>query len=79
MFFKNLINFFHNILLAAVLLLPDSPFQSIQLEYSGFVDVMSYINYFVPVGYILAILSAYVSAVLTYYGVRWALKLARYV
>lgn len=61
--------------------LPESPFHDIVSsgQLSGFSTIMGYINYFVPIGTILTILTIYLSAVLLWYGVRWIMRLAQYI
>ena len=54
--------------------LPDSPFNLLDMTpISGY---LTSINYFVPVSYMLSLLSAWTAAILTYYGyqciMRWA-------
>lgn len=65
----------------ALMLLPDSPFQNDGWVsgLQGFEKIMSYINYFIPVGTMVLITSAYISAVIVWYVVRWVLRLAQYI
>lgn len=62
-------------------ILPDSPFQSFDMEDGSnvFLDVMGFVNYFVPVGTMLGMLTTYLIAVGMWYVVRWALRLAQYI
>lgn len=69
----------HGLALAAVAVLPDSPIQTIGADWTGFHTIMRYINYFVPIGGMIAIFTAYLGAVLVYYGVRWVLRITRYI
>lgn len=65
---------------AVLMLLPDSPFQSITLDNLGVLsDVMGYINYFIPMAQILGFISLYISAIVIWYSVRWILRIARYI
>lgn len=65
----------------ALKLLPDSPFKHLGIndalnEYS---QMMGWINYFVPVGTMLGILTTYLTGVGLWYAVRWLLRLAQYI
>lgn len=63
-------------------LLPDSPIQNSDFltDMNGtFTNVMGYINYFVPVGTMLGIFTAYLTAVAVWYVVRWFMRLSRYI
>lgn len=64
-----------------LMVLPNSPIQSaeIDLNDSPFANVMSYINYFVPVGPMLAILTVYLTAVGIWYISRWILRVGKYI
>ncbi|MCP1187567.1 hypothetical protein [Paenibacillus sp. 1781tsa1] len=65
---------------AVLLLLPESPFASLKLAtMPGFADVMGWINYFVPIGPMLTLLTSYLGCVAIWYGVRWVLRLAQYI
>ncbi|SFT00874.1 hypothetical protein [Paenibacillus sp. 453mf] len=65
---------------AVLLLLPESPFANLSIDtVPAFVNVMSYINYFIPIGAILTIFTTYLASVLIWYGVRWVLRLAKYI
>ena len=63
-------------------LLPDSPIQNsgfvADLD-NTFVNVMGYINYFVPIGTMLGITVVYLTAVAVWYVVRWFMRLAKYI
>ena len=65
----------------ALFLLPDSPFQKEEwlIGLQGFEKIMSYINYFVPFGSMLIIMTVYITAVIMWYVVRWVLRLTRYI
>lgn len=56
------------------LILPDSPFQL--LTNSPISQYLGYINYFIPIDFMLDVLTAWLSAILVYYGyqilMRWA-------
>lgn len=59
---------------ALFLLLPSSPFQNIPSLDGTWI---SYINYFIPVGTILAHTALYITAVGAYYLIRIALRWAK--
>lgn len=60
--------------------LPNSPFANLNLDALGqFSLVMGWINYFVPVGAMLNILSVYLVSVGLWYVVRWILRLTQYI
>lgn len=76
-----ILDFLYALAVLAIGWLPNSPFQteSFRETLSGFSELMSNINYFVPVGQMLTITAAYVAAVLIWYGVRWILRFVRYI
>lgn len=61
---------------AVLSLLPSSPFT---WDFSGLSSYLGYFAYFVPVGTLVAVMAAYVGAVLTWYGIRWLLRFVRYI
>lgn len=76
-FINYLLDLLEALVAQVVNFLPDSPFQSIDL---GVLEqYMGYVNYFYPVRQLVIFLGLYVSAVLVWYGVRWILRLARYI
>lgn len=60
---------------AIVILLPDSPFKDVEIP-SEVQDIFGYVNYFVPVGAMLAIGTGWLAAIGVYYLyqtiLRWA-------
>lgn len=60
---------------AIVLLLPDSPFKDVEIP-SEVKELFGYVNYFVPVGAMLAIGASWLTAIGVYYLyqtiLRWA-------
>ena len=59
-------------------LLPESPIQ--QFTASEEVQaVFGYINWFIPLGQISAIMGAILGATIIWYAVRWVLRFAKYV
>jgi hypothetical protein len=74
----------------ALAILPESPIQSAlddnfcvesgcTIGSGPFSNIMGWINYFVPLQTMLNIMSAYVTCVLIYYGVRLILRWAKYI
>lgn len=61
--------------------LPDSPFQigTVSESLANFSEIMSYINYFVPINWMVNILATYVSAAAIWYVARWVLRLTQYI
>lgn len=76
-FINYLLDLLKNLVSSLVNLLPDSPFQGVDLGVLK--DYIGYVNYFFPVHDFVLFLAAYVGAVLVWYGVRWVLRLARYI
>ncbi len=60
---------------AIVLLLPDSPFKDVEIP-SEVMQIMGYVNYFVPIGAMLTIGASWLTAIGVYYLyqtiLRWA-------
>lgn len=65
----------NDILSAVLFLLPDSPFANVQIPYEVR-QILGYVNYFVPIGAMLAIGTGWLSAIGIYYLyqtiLRWA-------
>lgn len=59
-------------------LLPESPIQQFTSN-SDVQDIFGYINWFIPIGQISAIMGAILGATIIWYAVRWILRFARYV
>lgn len=57
---------------AAIDLLPDSPFQIDIPDYVT--DIIGYVNYFVPIGSMIKILTAWTSAILVWYAASLLLR-----
>jgi hypothetical protein len=76
-----ILSFLYTLASLAVGWLPNSPFQT--SEFRDAVrpvgEVMSWVNYFVPVGQMLAVFAVYLVAVGIWYAVRWLLRLAQYI
>jgi hypothetical protein len=79
--FQTIMDWFTALASAALAILPDSPIATAVngASFAGFETIMSNINYFVPIGAFMTILTAYVAAVLVYYGVRYVLRWAKYI
>ena len=79
--FQAIIDWLSKLAAVALAVLPNSPIASAvnSVNFQGFTQIMGWINYFVPIGTFITILTAYVSAVLIYYGVRYVLRLAKYI
>lgn len=76
-FINYLLDLLEALVVQVVDLLPDSPFQNIDL---GVLEqYISYVNYFYPVKQLVIFLGLYTSAVIIWYGFRWVLRLARYI
>lgn len=58
-------NIINNILNFVLMVLPDSPFTL--LDNSPIADIIGYINYFVPIDFMVDTLSAWTAAILIYY------------
>ncbi len=61
---------------AIVLLLPDSPFKDIEIP-AEVKELFGYVNYFVPVGAMLTIGTAWLTAIGVYYLYQTILRWAR--
>lgn len=65
----------NDILAAVMVLLPDSPFANVQIP-NEVRQILGYVNYFVPIGAMLAIGTGWLSAIGIYYLyqtiLRWA-------
>lgn len=79
--FDWIMDWIYEIVAVILAILPNSPFQT--EEFSAGLDkfstIMAQINYFIPFGWMLTILTGYVTAVLIWYGLRWLLRIAQYI
>lgn len=66
----------NNIVSAVLFLLPDSPFANIEIP-EEVTQILGYVNYFVPIGAMLAIAAAWLSAIVIYYLVQTILRWAK--
>lgn len=79
-FLDDIINWAVDLVIPLLMLLPQSPIQAWQpTGFNQFAQIMGWVNYFVPLGAIAAIMSTYLVAVLVWYGVRWFLRIVRYI
>lgn len=56
-----------------IAILPASPFPSI-IETIGELPMLGYLNWFIPVGKLLGILTAWASAILIFFGIAWIFR-----
>ncbi len=74
-FWNSITDIVNDIANAIVLLLPDSPFKDVEIP-AEVKDIFGYVNYFVPIGAMLSIGTAWLSAIGIYYLyqtiLRWA-------
>lgn len=77
--FNWVIDLIVNIATFAMGILPESPFSNQTWDFSGFQQVIAWINYFLPIGWFVDILSLYLVAIGLWYVVRWFLRLTKYI
>ena len=74
-FWNGLVDIVNNILSAIMFLLPDSPFANVEIP-DEVKQILGYVNYFVPIGAMLAIGTVWLSSIGIYYLyqtiLRWA-------
>lgn len=75
---NKILQFLRDIVLNVISLLPDSPFQTLQLP-DILRDYIAYLNYFVPVYDMLCFTLAWLSAILVWYTARWVLRIAKFI
>ena len=66
------IDWLKSMIAAAIDLLPDSPFQIDIPDYVT--DIIGYVNYFIPIGSMMKILTAWTSAILVWYAASLLLR-----
>ena len=76
-----ILSFLYALASLAIGWLPGSPFQTSEFRdaVKPISDVMGWVNYFVPIGQMLAVFAVYLVAVGVWYVVRWMLRLAQYI
>lgn len=72
-----LIDLIYTIIMGLLDILPDSPFR-FTLD-DNFKTYIAYVNYFIPVGTLIAILVTFTTAVGVWYGIRWLMRIVRYI
>lgn len=79
--FQSILDWLASLANIALAILPDSPIASnvTSIGFQSYGTIMSYINYFVPIGTFIAIMAGYTTAVLIYYGIRYVLRWAKYI
>ncbi len=75
-FWNGIVDIVNNIVSAVLVLLPDSPFANIEIP-DEVTQILGYVNYFVPIGAMLAIAAAWLSAIGIYYLVQTILRWAK--
>lgn len=74
-------DFIYDLAVLALALLPNSPFNN-ETFISGlakFESIMSNINYFIPFNDMFLFMGVYLLAVIVWYGLRWVLRMAKYI
>lgn len=77
-FLKTILDWLLEAVIKFISLLPESPIQ----QFTANADVQAifgYINWFIPIGQISAIMGAILGATIIWYAVRWVLRFAHYV
>lgn len=64
---------------AVLSVLPDSPIQRYLVSNQDVVEILGYVNWFVPIGTMMTILTFFLTATAIWYAVRWLLRFAQYV
>lgn len=72
-----IIDLIYTIIMSILNILPDSPLRFSLDE--NFKTYIAYVNYFIPLGTLVAILVSYTAAVAVWYGIRWVMRLIRYI
>lgn len=80
--FSGVIDFFNEaaqkIFAAILMLLPTSPFVNIREKLDPvFIDIMGYVNYYIPLGTILTIMVSWLGCISIYYGYQLVLRLIK--
>lgn len=72
-----ILNWLANAIVAFLNLLPDSP---LRLDGNAKVaEILGYVNYFIPVGQMVTVMTALLGATIVWYAVRWVLRFSRYI
>lgn len=75
-FWNSITDVIEEILSAVLLLLPDSPFADVSVD-PQVKEILGYVNYFVPIGAMLAIGTSWLAAIGVYYLVQTILRWTR--
>jgi hypothetical protein len=75
---NKILGFMRDIVLAALNLLQESPFINISKD-NEIIGFFRKVNYFLPIREVLTFLPIWLSAILVWYGVRWLLRIAKYI
>lgn len=80
-FFDWVMDFIFELARMALMLLPDSPFASdgFTTTMAKFNEIMANVNYFIPFNDMFLFMGIYLVAVLIWYGLRWVLRMAKYI
>lgn len=78
-FIDDLLQWANNLVIAVLMLLPESPIQAWAPSVGAYSQILGWINYFVPLGAYASIMVVYLGAVGTWYIYRWFLRLTRYI
>lgn len=74
-FWNGIVDIVNDILSAVMMMLPDSPFANVEIP-DEVKQILGYVNYFVPIGAMLAIGAGWLAAIGVYYLwqalLRWA-------
>lgn len=74
---QGILNFIAWVVNSVISLLPQSPFLNVS---SGVIDDwLGYVNYFVPVGQIMAVFTLWLSAITMWYLYRWVFRFVKYI
>lgn len=77
-FLKTILDWLLEAVIKFISLLPESPIQQFTSN-SAVQAIFGYINWFIPIGQISAIMGAILGATIIWYAVRWVLRFAHYV
>jgi len=75
---NKILEMLRDLILMVINLLPDSPFVGVTGD-EILVQLFRRVNYFLPVQEVLTFMPIWLSAVLVWYGVRWLLRIAKYI
>lgn len=76
---NSIINYLVEVMVYLISLLPESPIQENVTKLEGIEQVFKYLNWFVPVGEMVKIMTAVCAATMVWYAVRWIMRFSRYI